>query len=152
MKKENLELGIGEGILSEHFISQSISLAFIKSQFNITNKRLIVEEPNVYGIIPFGRNRSTYPLSNISNVSINRKISFKKLFIGLILMLIGLMDFSRLFLLILIGGAILFAALELLVSIQNNAGTSKAFEISPLDRNKAKQLVDELTKAIASYN
>lgn len=146
---EQISLGKDENIISNHILSYSLVLFFIKSAFDITNKRLIGQVPNLLWIFPIGKNNVTYPLKNIAGVRIDNKISFKKLILGIILVLIGLSKISSLFIILLIGILLVISSFEVLLVVQNNSGASISYVVSPLEKNKAQQLVNKLNQVIA---
>lgn len=147
---KQLELAKDEEILEEYDLSYSALFSFIKSNIGITNKRLVVITPNTLGIIPIGKNNSTYPLNNISRVKMEHKISIKTLLVGFLIIVITLPNLKELFLLSLIGLGIIIGAIETSISIQNNAGMGIKCSISPLEKGKAKDLINKLNKAIAN--
>lgn len=147
MKK--IDLSADERIIGEYDLSYSALFSFIKSNFDITNKRLMITTPNTFGIIPIGKNSSTYPLNNISRVKMERKIHIKTFLIGLVIIFITLADLKELFLLLLVGIAVIIGSLETSISIQNNAGRGIRYSISPLEKGKANDLIDKLNRAIA---
>lgn len=147
---KEVDLAKDEEIIEEYDLSYSALFSFVKSNIGITNKRLVVTTPNTLGIIPIGKNNSTYPLNNISRVEMEHKISIKTLFIGLLIVVITLSDLKELFLLLLVGVGIMMGAIETSISIQNNAGRGIKCSISPLEKGKAKDLINELNKAIAN--
>lgn len=146
---EDLYLSKDEEIIGQYDLSYSAIFSFAKSNFDITNKRLIVKTPNTFGIIPIGKNSSTYPLNNISRVKIDRKINIKVFLIGCLVLFITLCDFKHLFLLFLIGIGTIVASMETSISIQNNAGRGIKYNISPFEGGMAKDLIHKLNKAIA---
>ena len=54
-------LGQDETVQKEYEFSYSLLLFFLKSHFWLTNKRLIVNAPNVFLFIPTGNDTVTYP-------------------------------------------------------------------------------------------
>lgn len=144
-------LGREEDMIGEYTMSCSGGLAWLNYYFGITNKRLIVNEPRKLWIIPVGSNDETYSLSNISSVRFKKNINLKKAGIGALLLLFSFSDFSSLFLLGLVGIALLYASLEEKILIQNNSGRVTSYKISIFERSKAKQFVTQLNKAIADH-
>lgn len=142
-------LGKDETLISENILSYSLVLFFIKCTFDITNKRLIGQVPNLLWIFPIGKNNVTYPLKNISGVKIDNKISFKRLIIGIILILLSLSALSSLFIFLLIGILLVISSFEIFLVIQNNSGSSISYAVSPLEKNKAQQFVNKLNQVIA---
>ncbi|MBP3041701.1 hypothetical protein J9303_19865, partial [Bacillaceae bacterium Marseille-Q3522] len=96
---------------SEHFTSNLV-LAWLKTSFSLTNKRIIGNEPNtVFGLIPLGVKEVTYPLKNVASVSVSTKFHFKRFVLGIILILLGLSTMGSSFfwgLILLLLGAIPF--------------------------------------------
>lgn len=149
MSEQTFALGKDEKIISKNILSLSLILFFIKSSFEITNKRLVGQVPNLVWIFPIGRNTVTYPLKNISGVRLDTKISFKSIAVGIILILIGLSKLSSLFIIFLIGIFILISSYKIFFVVQNNAGATMNYSVSPLEKAKSQQLINELNQIIA---
>jgi len=148
MSEQTFTLGKDETIVSKNILSFSVILFFIKSSFEITNKRLVGQIPNLLWIFPVGKNTVTYPLKSISGVRIDNRFSFKKLIVGIILVLIGLSKLSSLFIILLLGIFILISSFEIFFVIQNTAGATMKYAVSPLEKAKAQQLINELNQII----
>ena len=148
MSEQTFTLGKDETIVSKNILSFSLILFFIKSSFEITNKRLVGQIPNLIWIFPMGKNMVTYPLKNISGVRIDNKFSLKRFIIGIILILIGLSKLSSLFIVFLIGIFVFISGFEVFFVIQNTAGATMKYAVSPLEKAKAQQLINELNQII----
>ena len=148
MSEQTFTLGKDETIVSKNILSFSVILFFIKSSFEITNKRLVGQIPNLLWIFPVGKNTVTYPLKSVSGVRIDNRFSFKKLIVGIILVLIGLSKLSSLFIILLLGIFILISSFEIFFVIQNTAGATMKYAVSPLEKAKAQQLINELNQII----
>lgn len=146
---EQIALGKNENVISNNILSYSLVLFFIKCTFDITNKRLVGQVPNLFWIFPIGTNNVTYPLKNIAGVKIDNKISIKRLIVGILLVLIGISKLSSLFIILLIGILLVISSYEIFLVVQNNSGASISYAVSPLEKSKAQQLVNELNQVIA---
>ncbi|SFD46584.1 hypothetical protein [Clostridium uliginosum] len=149
MSEQTFALGKDEKIVSKNLLSFSLILFFIKSSFEITNKRLVGQVPNLLWIFPIGKNTVTYPLKNIAGVRLDNKFSLKRFIIGLILIFIGLSNFSSLFIVFIIGIFVLISTFEIFFVVQNTAGATMSYAVSPLEKAQAQQLINELNQIIA---
>lgn len=128
----------------------SIIFFFIKSAFTLTDKRIICDVPNLLLFIPIGKNNITYPLNNIAGIRLDTKISIKSLLIGAIIALIGLSKLPSLFLLFFIGALILIGSFKTVMMIQNNSGASISYQVSPFDKAKAQDFVNQVNTTFAN--
>ena len=145
----NTILGKEESVILKHDFMYSIVYFFIKSEFILTNKRIICNVPNLFLFIPSGKNNVTYPLNNIAGVRLDTKVSVKSLLIGIIITLIGLSSLRSLFLLFLIGALIILSSFETIMVIQNNSGSSMAYPVSPFEKGKAQDFINQVNTTIA---
>ena len=121
-------------------------------------RRLAGDEPNTwFGLIPVGSRKFSYPLANISGVGINTRVSWKKLLLGAILVLIGFFDLSNsfvpFFILLLIGLYVLVSAFSTYIEIVSPgraSGLGEARQISVFQKAAAQDFVNKINTAIAS--
>ena len=84
-------LASGESVISKQGFISSMSTFYIKSDFAITNKRLIAHFPNiVLGCLPLGFGNITFNLKQISGVNIEVSYKIFKLLLGVLAIFIGL--------------------------------------------------------------
>jgi hypothetical protein len=150
----SIVLGKDETITSSEKFTTNLVLSWLKTDFSLTNKRLMGFQPNtLFGVFPLGKKEVSYPLKNIASVGVSTKFHLKRFIIGLILVFIGLGMFGDSFL----GGLILLAigALPLLNSftssmvVTNNAGQPVGIEISILEKDKVQQFVNKVNVGIS---
>jgi hypothetical protein len=146
---ENTILGKDENIILKHDFMYSLAYFFIKSDMTLTSKRVICEVPNLLAFIPVGKNNVTYPLNSIAAVTLDTRLSFKALFIGMLLTLIGLSTFNYLFLLFFAGLFICLSSYKTTIVIQNSGGSSMPYLVSPLERAKAKDFINQVNITLA---
>ncbi|MFG6146828.1 hypothetical protein [Halobacillus sp. B23F22_1] len=84
----NLPLGKDEEITSSERFTTNLVLSWLKTDFSLTNKRLIGFQPNtLLGVFPLGKSEVTYPLKNVASVGVSTKLHVRRFIIGLILVL-----------------------------------------------------------------
>jgi hypothetical protein len=150
----NIAMGKDEEIKKSVQFTTNLVLAWLKTDFSLTNKRFIGFQSNtLFGVFPLGKKEITYPLKNIAGVGVSTKFHFKRFIIGLILAIVGLSMMGNSFL----GGLILFliGALPLLnsftstLNVTNNAGQSHFLEMSILEKNKVQDFVNDINVTVA---
>ncbi|WP_188206904.1 hypothetical protein [Alkalibacillus aidingensis] len=150
----NIALGKDEEVTSKGNFITNLVLAWLKTDFSLTNKRFIGFQPNtLLGVFPLGKKEISYPLKNIASVGVSTQFHLKRFILGLILVFIGLAMFGDSFL----GGLILLAVgiLPLLNSftttmgVTNNAGQVVNIEMSILEKDKVQQFINEVNIAIS---
>jgi hypothetical protein len=150
-----IQLGPGELIAKTSSFMFSILLFFLSTSMVLTNKRLTGEVPNtLLGVIPVGSRKFNYPLSNISAVGINTKISFWRLILGLILAWAGIALFGNSvvvgLVVLLCGLALLVGAFYTLIDIQNTGGGREPVQIAVTQKGVAQDFVAELNNVLAA--
>ncbi|MDF5706628.1 MAG: hypothetical protein PUP90_02830 [Nostoc sp. S4] len=148
--KLDTPLGQDETIQKEYEFSYSMLLFFLKSHFWLTNKRLIVNAPNVLLVIPTGNDTVTYPLRAIGGVRTKTELKFMSLLAGVVLLLIGLSLVQSIgILLILLGVPIIIGAFQTLIVVAS-AGTGVVpYSHLPWEAGNAKKMIKELNQLIA---
>ncbi|WP_214483762.1 hypothetical protein [Bacillus sp. SM2101] len=150
----SIVLGNDETVTSKENFTTNLVLSWLKTDFSLTNKRLVGFSPNtLFGVFPLGKNEFSYPLKNVASVGVSTKFHFKRFIIGLILVFMGLGAFDTSFFV----GLVLLAvgALPLLNSytsrmiVTNNAGQAADIEISILEKDKVQQFVNRVNMGIS---
>jgi len=139
-----------EIILKERILSNF----YLKSDFVITNKRLILHYPNlILWMLPMWFNNSTLNLKQISAVNIDVSYNFKKIWLWVLAILIWLSNNNIValvsFVLIWLFFFLLWTQVSLLVS---NNWWKLYFPVVFWEKKKAKELVNILNKTLAENN
>ncbi|MBD0328169.1 MAG: hypothetical protein ICV68_17230, partial [Pyrinomonadaceae bacterium] len=143
----NTALGQDETIQQEYHFSYSLLLFFLKSHFCITNKRLIVNYPNVFFVIPIGNSTVTYPLRNIGGVKTKTEFKFMSLLVGVALLLIGLSDLKSLGLfLILFGVCLVIGAFRTVIAVASSGTGAVTYSHLPWEAADAQKMINELNQ------
>jgi hypothetical protein len=150
MTNSIVSLGRNESVVSNYQLAYSLILFFLKSQFSVTNKRLIAVVPNLFLIVPVGQQDVSYPLNNIATVACSTNLNVKKLLGGTILALVGVSMKSFLGIIILLFGIIIaVSGFETVILIRNNSGARIVYSIAPWESDRAREIVDDLNQVIA---
>ena len=136
-----------EKVSQEYKFSYALFLFFLKTHFWLTNKRLIINAPNVFLFIPTGKNTVTYPLRNIGGVQTKTEFKFWNLVGGVILLLIGLKAF---WLLALLGVILIVSAFQTVISLGATGGAFARYYYLPWEATSAKKMINELNQLIAN--
>jgi hypothetical protein len=143
-------LGQDETVQKEYEFSYSLLLFFLKSHFWLTNKRLIVNAPNVFLFIPTGNDTVTYPLRNIGGVKTKTELKFMSLLGGVVLLLIGLSAIRSIgILLILLGASTIIGAFRTSIGVGSGSGGLVLYSYLPWEAEDAKKMINELNQLIA---
>ena len=150
----SIVLGKDEVIVDKKQFTTNLILAWLKTDFTLTSKRIAGHQPNtLFGLIPLGKQEVTFPLKNVASVGVSTKFHLKRLLVGGIVALIGLSMMGNSF----VGGLIVTAlgAIPLLNSFTasftytNNAGHTSHVEMSILEKEKTQQFVNQINTTIA---
>ncbi|MBN8234130.1 hypothetical protein JF544_02680 [Halobacillus kuroshimensis] len=145
----SLPLGKDENVQVSEDFTQNLVLSWLKSDFSLTNKRIMGKTPNtLFGMIPLGSREITYPLKNIASVGVSTKLHLRRLIFGLILVLIGLnlfdsSIFGGLFLTI-VGAIPLLNSYTSTMVISNTAGQPVGVQISILEKQKVQDFANKI--------
>jgi hypothetical protein len=143
-------LGQDESVRQEYEFSYSLLLFFLKSHFWLTNKRLIVNYPNVFLFIPTGNDTVTYPLRAIGGVKTKTEFKVVSLFIGVILLLIGISAIRSFgFLLILLAVPTIIGAFRTVIVVASVGTGTVAYSHLPWEAADAKKMISDLNQLIA---
>lgn len=146
----DVPLGQDETVQKEYEFSVSLILFFLKSHFWLTNKRLIVNAPNVFLFIPTGNDTVTYPLRNIGGVKTKTELKFMSLLGGVVLLLIGLSTIRSIgILLILFGASTIIGAFQTAIVVGSGSGGAVRYSYVPWEATEAKKMINELNQLIA---
>jgi hypothetical protein len=143
-------LGQDEKVLYQHAFSYSLLFFFLKSNFWLTNKRIIVNSPNLLLFIPAGNNTVTYPLRSIGGVNTKTQFKFMSLVIGVVLLVVGFGAIGSFgFLLILLAVPALIGAFQTVIAIVSGGSGAVTYSHVPWEAAEAKQMVNELNQLVA---
>jgi hypothetical protein len=140
-----------EQVLYQYNFSYSLIFFFLKSHFWITNKRMIVNSPNLLLIIPVGNDTVTYPLRSIGGVKTRTQFKFGQLFMGIILLIIGLAMIRSIgFLLLVLGILLAIGAFQTVIAIVSAGSGAVTYSHVPWEATVAKKMINELNQLIAN--
>jgi len=143
-----------EQIKREDTFTANLILLWLKANFTLTNKRVTGNSPNTFfGIIPLGSDQIAQPLKTIASVSSSTQFYFKRLLLGIILLLVGFFSFGSS---VILGAVLAVLGLINIVNcytaafvITNNAGQDLWYEVSIRESSKVKAFVNEVNMVIA---
>lgn len=147
-------LATEEQIVNKQSFTTSFILFWQKTDFTLTNKRIIGENPNtLLGLIPLGKNQITMPLKNISGVSGSNKFHLARFLLGVVVTYLGIKNLGSSFLpgivFSLFGIATLLNSYVSTFIISNNSGQTTVVELSFLEKAKVSELVTATNHKIA---
>jgi hypothetical protein len=143
-------LGQDENVLYQHAFSYSLLFFFLKSNFWLTNKRIIVNSPNILLFIPAGNNTVTYPLRSIGGVKTKTEFKFMSLVMGVVFLLVGFGAIKSFgFLLILLAIPSIVGAFQTVIAIVSGGSGAVTYSHVPWEAAEAKQMVNELNQLVA---
>jgi uncharacterized membrane protein YidH (DUF202 family) len=144
-------LGKDEVQVDEKQFTANLLLAWLKTDFTITSKRIVGEQPNtLLGLIPFGKKEVTYPLKNIASVSVSTKFHAKRFVLGLFLGFLGIATLDGVgFIFLLLAVLPLLNCFTSSLDIRNNSGQATNLELSILEKDKVKDFVKQVNTCIA---
>lgn len=133
----------------------SISLLFfwIKGEVSVDKRFIKTNFANtILGMFPAGKDEQNIPLNNVSGANLNTKYSFKRIVVGLILMMFGFgnlaSDFFTGFLILAIGVVVFLSSIETVLTIEKS-GTNLHVLVPFFEKTKmsviASQINDGLT-------
>jgi hypothetical protein len=145
----DVTLGQDETVQKEYEFSYSLLLFFLKTHFWLTNKRLIVNDPNVFLFIPTGNKTITYPIRNIGGVTSKTELKFMSLLGGVVLLLIGLSAIRSIgILLILFGASTIIGAFRTVISVVSSGSGAVGYSHLPWEAAEARKMINELNQLI----
>lgn len=145
-----------QNVNQQSFITSFI-LFWHKTNFTLTTKRIVGENPNtLLGIIPLGSNQITFPLKSVGGVSGSTKFHLSRFLVGLVVAYLGFSLFGNTFLggllLLLIGVGMLLNSYVATFVIASNTGQSTTVELSILEKAKVAELVSATNLKIAELS
>lgn len=145
----NYALTKDESVIKEGSFMQSALLFFLKSNFVLTNKRLLGTYTNTFFIFPVGKNNVTYPLNNIAGVRLDTKTNIVLLIFGALLALGGIISLKASGIVsIVLGILLILASIKTIIVIQNTGGASMSHAIAPMDKAAANEFIQAVNNAI----
>jgi hypothetical protein len=148
----NLNFAPGETNIIESQFSPSVVLFWLRSQLAVTNRRIVLKEPNtLLGVIPLGYRDAAFPLNNVASVGVEVKFSLGRAILGLIFFIVGIALVTKNVLgiiLLLIGFSMLANALSAALRVQNNGGGVNFVKVSVLQKSKLEQFRDEANQRL----
>lgn len=146
----DIQLGENETVRNEYKFSYSLLLFFLKLRFRLTNKRLIVNAPKVFLLIPTGNDTVTYPLRTIGSVTTKTEFKFLSLLGGVVLLLIGFSNLRSIGLLLLLLGVVsLVGAFRTVIAVVSGGAGAVTYSHLPWEAGKAKKMINQLNQLIA---
>lgn len=125
----------------------SLFLFYLKGRISIDMNKIITESPNtILKLIPLGKSKQTYTITQVNDASSNFRLNFKAFVIGIILAVIGvtMLKSSTLFGIILLafGTVHVINAFEVLVTFTMSSGKTAIFNFFVFEKSKADQIVE----------
>lgn len=147
----DISLAQDESLLQEYEFSYSVLFFFLKSYFWLTNKRLIVNYPNIFFLFVTGRDTVTFPLRTIGGVRTYTDKNFFFLLFGGMLFFsgIGTLKEGFGFILFLMGVVLLMASFQAIISVGSAGTTGTLYSHVPWETAKAKKMINQLNQLIA---
>lgn len=153
LKELGINLSNDEEIMAENSFSYSILLFFIKYEMYVTNKRFIANVPNVLlGVLPLGRNLSTFPLRNIALIQTKTRFRIFLMFLAAIFIFLGLGNLTKSIgglVFLIIGVIIGILSVPTVILVQASSATDFKPEIAFWDKEKALRLIHQANETIA---
>ena len=148
----NIKLSKDEELLNSVKLTTNLLLAWLKTDFSLTNKRIISTKPNtVLGLFPLGKDEISYPLQNIASVAVSTKFHLSKFIFGFLFLIITLNLGYQLtaFICFAISLVLLFNSFTSKMIVVNNAGQLVHVEISILEKSKVDYFVSSLNEGLS---
>ncbi|MHB1413787.1 MAG: hypothetical protein ACYC1C_00915 [Chloroflexota bacterium] len=144
-------LAEGETLVRNESFGLSIARFFMKTKLALTNERLGGSSPNTFlWLIPKAASEFSYPLANVTAVSMYTTRSTFRLVVGLALAAAGLWRVDVFWFFSIIGALLLLTAFKSVLSVTNDVLLNKNMEISLLDRGTARSFVSQVSAVIAA--
>lgn len=151
MTKLDIQISKNETLSKEYEFSYSLLLFFLKSHFWLTDKRLIINAPNVFVFIPTGNDTATYPLRQLTAVKTKTEFKFASLAAGIFFLVLGLSTLrygiGLLFLVLGLGGIV--GSFRNLIWVVSSGGTGTGYSYLPWQAADAKKMVNHLNMLLA---
>lgn len=146
-----LGLAKDENIVWSGEFPLSFTLYFLKTKAALTDRRVTWERPSTFlGIIPVGKLRETFPLSNIASVGTKTAIGVWRAIFGFLFLLVGLGSIGKGgWLAAIIGLALLASAYQARLDVTNTGGQRYSIRIVATERARANQFADSINTTLA---
>ena len=149
----NVKLSNDEELLNSQKFTTNLVLGWIKSDFSLTNKRIIGVRPNtLLGVFPLGRNEISYPLKNIASVGVSTKFHLGKFIFGLLFLYFGAGMGEFNVILLAISLFLLLNSFTSKLVVTNSAGQPVHIELSILEKSKVENFVESVNAGISRLN
>lgn len=153
---KGVALAPDEGVhIAEVFMYSTVAF-YLHTELALTNRRFIAARPNtVFGLIPVGTSRSSYPIENIAGVSAGTRFDILGVLFGGLALLVGLgtlgIDTARVLsvLLILLGASAVINAPKQWVEVMNSGGGAVRFPVSAFERGRTLEFAGRVSETIA---
>jgi hypothetical protein len=147
-------LSADEQIVNKQSFTTSFILFWHKTNYTLTNKRIVGENPNtLMGFFPLGQNQVTFPLKSVGGVSGSTKFYTARFLLGLVVAYIGIKMFGSNFLggliVLVLGVAALLNSYVATLIISSNTGQSTTVDLSILEKDKVAEMVTATNLKIA---
>jgi hypothetical protein len=137
------------------FIYSTVAF-YLKTELALTSRRFIASRPNtLFGLIPVGTRRSSYPIESIAGVSAGSRFDLLGVIFGVLAIVVGIVSIAipnvlpLSLLLILLGAAGLFGAPKQYVEVMNSGGGTFQFPVSVFERGRTFEFAAHVSEAIA---
>ncbi len=142
-------------LVGANFMYSTVAF-YLKTELALTNRRLMTSRPNtLFGMIPVGTGRSSYPIESIAGVSAGSRFDVLGVIFGLLALLVGIGTIgipNAIVLslpLILLGVAALLGAPKQYVEVMNSGGGTFQFPVSVFERGRTFEFAAHVSGAIA---
>lgn len=155
MTNSDLILAPGENSRVGQQFAPNLTLAWLKTQVAMTNRRIVWKAPNtILGVIPAGYAEHSMPVGAIASVSVDTRFHAGRAVTGLLVVILGfiLMGASvPLGLLMVIVGLLPLAnSATAELTVMNNGGGSSSFGVSVLEKTKLEQFRSKVNEILYS--
>ncbi len=129
---------------------------YLHTELVLTNRRLHAVRPNVlFGLIPVGTNRSSFPVENIAGVSASTRFDVLGVVFGVVGVLVGLAALAIPaaaplgLLLIALGVVFVVGAPRQAIEVMNSGGGVIRFPVSVFERGRTVEFANRVAEAVA---
>jgi hypothetical protein len=129
----------------------SIAHFFLASHVALTTRHLVGDRPNaVCGLLTMGSDPFSSALITLASAQTRTSIKIVPLLVGLATAVLGMSNPATAWLGLVVGAFFCLAALQAVLRVSNQDGTSLDIVMSILERTKAKRFTSQITAAIAT--
>ena len=144
-----------EALIGGTFMYSTVAF-YLHTDLSLTDRRFLAARPNtVFGLIPVGTSRSSYPIENIAGVSAGTRFDVLGVLFGGVALLIGLAALAIPnaqilgLILALLGAASVIGAPKQYVEVMNSGGGAIRFPVSVFERGRTLEFASAVSEAIA---